>query len=574
MSDTNTATFTLNTIRQICDRVENEMRALGYDNSYVSRYSMLMEEALLKWKEELPGDTEVGFQCDRGGDRVEFVLSAPGKKVYPFESEAAAGGVIGRLHDRLLSGTGSEFRYFYRKGMNRLKLWLPCTDHEKRLFYRNVRALAVPVALQSFLTVAITAPDSILMGFLDQDSLSAISIAESFLCIYNVLITSVVAGTTIFASQCWGKHDWKGINRVFSLSLRFSLVISLVFFVVTGLFTQPLMSIYTNIPELVEKGSLYFRIISPMFLFSAFYQVYYAVMKNSGRVRRCTVFMVGAAVLNCILDIVLIFGLFGFERMGIRGAALGTLIASGVQFIVSLADFILDPNMRLQLFQRLEDSGQMLQGYLKKTSPIALQTITWTIANNIIISLFGHMGSDIVAAHGVVGIISDLGIFACAGLYQTCGIMIGSKLGNGDLDMAKEYSSRYKKLMVRVGSFTCVGILILDLFIQKLPLSLTPEAFRYLRIMLIVVAFELLFKGLNCVMNYGGFYAGGDTVALMVIDIINMWLIIVPVGLLCLYVFKLPPIVVALLLHADEFTSFPFKLRRYKSYKWLRQLTE
>lgn len=566
--------LTLGGIREICDSIENEMHKLEYEHESVIRYSMLMEEALLKWKEELSGEAEVEFQCRHSGRHVEFVLSVPGEKVYPFESEASTGGIVGLLHDRLLSGTGNEFRYVYRKGRNILKLWLPCSDHEKRLFYNNLLALAIPVAIQSLLTTTITATDSILMGFLEQDSLSAISITGSFISIYNILITSLVAGTTIFASQCWGKRDWRGINRVCAISMRFSIVISLIFFMATCFIPEQVMSIYTNIPELIEKGSLYFRMVSPLFLFSSFYQVHYAIMKNSGRVRQCTIYMVGAAILDCLLNVILIFGLLGFKRMGIRGAALGTMCASGVQFVVCVADFIINPNMHFELFQHLRDSRRMLIDYLKKSSPVALQMITWTIANNIVISLFGHMGSDIVAAHGIVGIISDMGIFACAGLYETCGILIGSKLGNGNLKMAKEYSSRYLRLMVFIGAATCIGILILDLFIQKLPFSLTPEAFRYLRIMLVVVAFELAFKGMNCVMNYGGFYAGGDTMALMIIDTINMWLIIVPVGLLCLYVFKLPPIVVAILLHADEFTSFPFKLCRYKSYKWLRTLTE
>lgn len=565
--------FTLDRIRQICETIEEEMNNLGYEHESVARYSMLTEEVLLKWKEEFPGDTEVVFQRRHCGGHVEFVLSVPGKKVYPFDTEASGGGIIGLLHDRLLSGTGSEFRYSYLKGTNRVKLWLPCTDHEKRLFYRNLWSLAIPVAIQSLLTTTITATDSILMGFWDQDSLSAISITGSFMSIYNILITALVAGTTIFASQCWGKRDWKGINRVCAISMRFSLIISFLFFLVTFFIPDKVMSIYTNLPELIDKGSLYFRMISPLFLFSAFYQVYYAIMKNSGRVKLCTIIMVGAAILDSLLNVILIFGLFGFEKMGIRGAALGTVIASFVQFVVVLAEFIINPNMRFDLFRRFKDSSRLLLVYLKKSFPVALQMITWTIANNIVISLFGHMGSDMVAAHGVIGIISDLAIFACAGLYETCGILIGSKLGNGNLETAKTYSSRYLKLMMSIGAATCILTLILDLFIQNLPLSLSMEAFRYLRIMLIVVAFELWFKGLNCIMNYGGFYAGGDTAALMVIDTVNMWLIIVPIGLLCLYVFRLPPIIIAILLHADEFTSFPFKYRRYKTYKWLRNLT-
>lgn len=565
-------TLTLSTISQMCAALEFGMEGMHYDKESIRRYALLTEEALLKWKEAFGEDSEVSMTTRNRRKATEFILCAPGDRVYPFETESETGDFLGHMHDRLLSGTGCEFKYSYKNGSNYVTLWLPKEDHEKAIFYRNVWALAIPVGIQYLLTTIITATDSILMGLLDQNSLSAISMTGAFINMYNILISSIVTGTTIFASQCWGRRDWKGINRVMTVSLRFSISLSALVFGITFFLPRQLMQLYTDIPELVDLGALYLRSVSPMFLFNAFYQVYYAIMKNSGSVVRCTVYMVSAAIVDAFLNVVFIFGLFGIPRMGIRGAALGTVMASGLQFLIAILDAVVTPNIHVSIFSKVTEMKDLMAQYVRKAMPIAIQNVTWTLANNIVTSLFGHMGSDIVAANGMINIISDIAFFFCTGLVETSGILVGSMLGNGKLETAKTYSQRYFKLSAYAGFGTMVAVLLLDTFVQKLPFQLSPSAFQSLRIMLLIVSVELMFKSFNCSMNFGGFFAGGDTAALTIIDTVNMWLIIVPIGALCLYVFKLPPIVVAILLHFDEITSFPFKFYRYTRYKWVRNL--
>ena len=565
--------FKLSQVEEIKGLIRIKMTEMNYEEDYYLRYSLLIEEALIKWNKESEADAGLEIRINDKGNRTSISLSEKGQRIYPFETEKEPGDYIGRMHDRLLSGTGCEIYYRYRRHTNCLNLVLPKTDHEKKLFYGNAKALAVPIAVQFLLMNLLTTTDSILMGFVDQSSLSAISITGSFVNLYNIIITALVTGTTIFASQFWGKRDWRGLGRVLSVSLKISSVFSVLIFCITCFAPRWLMGIYTNIPKLIDLGSMYLKLLSPTFLFTGFYQIYYAIMKNSGKVVRCTVYMICAAIIDCFLNIIMVFGFLGIKPMGIKGAAIGTCIASAVQFAAALIDLILTRNLKISI-KSDPLAKEMIRNYVKKSWPVLLQLITWSIADNVITSLFGRMGSDIIAANGIILIIRRVLPFASSGVFETCGIMVGNKLGNGDLSMAKEYSHRYIKIAAWVAAATAALILILNPVIEFIPLSLSPEAFRILHILMIAVAFEVAFYGINCTMNYGAFYAGGDTLALMVIDTINMWVFMIPVGLLCMYVFRIPFIYIAVFFNVNELTSFPFKVKRYRKYKWLKKLTD
>ncbi len=559
-------------IQECLNLLENEMNKWGYESSMIRRYSMLIEEALLKWQGAFGENAELSFEILDKRKSFRLVYVVDGKRVYPYESQDGPKEYLQHMHERLLSGTGCEFRYSYLAGKNKLYLTLPKENHEVSIFNKNVWFLAVPVAMQVLFTTAITATDSILMGLLEQDSLSAISMATAYIELFNIIMTALVTGTTIFASQCWGRRDRDGINRILQVSICFSVVMALIFFIPACFAPRSVMSVYTNVPVLIEKGSLYLRLISPMFLCASFFQIYYAILKNTGKVIRFAMYMVLAAVIDFSLNIILVFGYLGFPAMGIRGAAWGSAISAAFQFVACTIDCVVNKDIHIFAWSGLKKSKGLFVEYIKKTVTVSAQMVSWMLANNIVTSIFGHMGSDIVAANGTVTIISDMAIFACAGLYNTAGILVGSRLGNNRLEEAKLFSKRYFKITTVVGLCTTLAILLLAFNVRILPFKLTDTAFEFLQTMLYVVAFELLFKGLNCIMNFGGLYAGGDTFALLIIDSINMWLIIVPVGLICLYLLKLPPIVVALLLHFDEFTSFPFKIARYRKYKWVKNI--
>lgn len=565
--------YTFGQIDRVCAAVEDTLRVLRYDSESIRRYVILVEEALIKWRGTLGKDAELILDTNEKRKWVHFRISAPGERAYPFLKGIDDQDQIALMHDRLLSGTGSEVRFRYLRGENVLLLSFPKEDHEKALFYHNARALALPAAIQFLLTTLITVTDSLLLGFLDQDCLSAISLTAKFINLFNMIVTALVTGTTIFASQCWGKRDWKGLSRVFTVSVKASSVISLLFFCVSFFLPRQIMGLYTDVPVLIDKGSEYLRVVSYTFLLSGFFQVYYGLMRNTGRIVRCTIYQIGSALFNCLLDFVLIFGYLGFPAMHIKGAAIGSIAAAVLQFGLCLYDLRKSSSLRFLLKDDEPSAKKLMLGYFRQSLPLIAQMVLWTLGDNVVASIIGHMDADIIAAAGVANTVGEVAAFLCAGVYNTCGIMVGNKLGKGELDMAKTYSHRYLDMVLRRAAGIFLLTCLINVFIEALPLRLTPQAFRDLHIILIMSAFSLSFQALNRTLNFAGFFAGGDTLALMVIDLVNIWVIIVPLGLLGTYVLRLPAIVMVLFLRAHEITSFPFKLYRYRQYKWLRQLS-
>ncbi len=186
--------------------------------------------------------------------------------------------------------------------------------------------------------------------------------------------------------------------------------------------------------------------------------------------------------------------------------------------------------------------------------------------------IMGHLGADAVAANSIANIVKDLLVCLSLGLGNAGGILVGNLLGRGDFRQAKAMGDRMCVLVAVVG--TATGLLI----VAARPLALqwanlTPEATRYLSVMLFVLAY---YAACGCMTNLtiaGTFPAGGDAKFGLMCDAIVMWLIVVPVGLLAAFVFKLPVLVVYALLNTDEFIKMVPALLHYRKYRWLRNVT-
>ena len=226
------------------------------------------------------------------------------------------------------------------------------TKEEKKEFYRKLFALVLPLALQNLMTALVSASDALMLGMLDQSSLSSVSLATQVQFVLNLFYAALTIGTTVLAAQYWGKGDREAVERVLAIVLKSSMVISLVFFLAAFFCPHLLMRIFTNDPELIQLGIPYLRIVSWSYLFMGISQIYLCIMKNSGRTMRSTVYGSSAVVLNLLLNTLLIFGFLGFPRMEIAGAALATTIARAVELGLVLMENLRKGQMTSQSFPR------------------------------------------------------------------------------------------------------------------------------------------------------------------------------------------------------------------------------
>lgn len=443
-------------------------------------------------------------------------------------------------------------------------------DERKRSLRKEIVRLALPIALQQFMTALVGACDAIMLGKLSQDAMSAVSLATQVTFVFNLFMFAFMAGENMFVAQYYGKGDYTGISQVFSLVTKICGCIAVVFLAGTLFFPEQLMRILTNEETLIVLGSEYLRVIGISYVFSGIAQIFLAIMKNCGAVNMSTLINGVMVILNIALNAVFIFGLFGFPKMGIKGAALATVLATVVQFLWSVGYVLC--RIRAVKFSLRSCEKKLFGRFWQKAVPLLINNLAWGIGFSMYSVIMGHLGTDAVAANGIANISKNLVVCFCLGLGNAGSIIVGNRLGADRLQEAKEVGETLTKTAIIAGIVSGLVLIALSPFITKM-VDLTPTARGYLQKMLLISSYYIAGKSVNCMTIGGIFAAGGDSKFGMLCDSVTLWCIIVPLGCICAFILKLPVMVVYFVLNLDEIIKLPVVYKHYKKYKWIKNLT-
>ncbi len=296
-------------------------------------------------------------------------------------------------------------------------------------FYRQLFVLVLPIVLQNLITSAVSMADVVMLGRTTQTYLSASSLAGQVQFLLNVVYFGLNSAITIMASQYWGKGDAKTIAKIFGIGLYICVPISAFAAVFALVSPRTLIGIWTNVPELIDAGSVYLRFVALSYFFAGFSQPYLAVMKSCERVKLSTVISFITLGLNVILNAVLIFGLFGMPAMGIAGAALATSISRGCELAICAGDFLHQKIMPRSIANMLRIPGILLKDFCRYSLPAFINDMMWGLAFNMNSIIMGHLGSDIVAANSVVTVARELVTTVGFGISSASSIMLGKEIG-------------------------------------------------------------------------------------------------------------------------------------------------
>lgn len=443
-------------------------------------------------------------------------------------------------------------------------------DERKRSLRKEIVRLALPIALQQFMTALVGACDAIMLGKLSQDAMSAVSLATQVTFVFNLFMFAFMAGENMFVAQYYGKGDYTGISQVFSLVTKICGCIAVVFLAGTLFFPEQLMRILTNEETLIVLGSEYLRVIGISYVFSGIAQTFLAIMKNCGAVNMSTLINGVMVILNIALNAVFIFGLSGFSKMGIKGAALATVLATVMQFLWSVGYVLC--RIRAVKFSLRSCEKKLFGRFWQKTVPLLINNLAWGIGFSMYSVIMGHLGTDAVAANGIANISKNLVVCFCLGLGNAGSIIVGNRLGADRLQEAKEAGVTLTRSAIIAGIVSGLVLVALSPFITKM-VDLTPTARGYLQKMLLISSYYIAGKSVNCMTIGGIFAAGGDSKFGMLCDSVTLWCIIVPLGCICAFILKLPVMVVYFVLNLDEIIKLPVVYKHYKKYKWIKNLT-
>ncbi len=443
---------------------------------------------------------------------------------------------------------------------------------ENHNFYHNIFKLVLPIVIQNLLSAAVSSADVIMLNYVGQSAISAVSLASQYANILFTVYYGLGTGATMLCAQYFGKGDLRAIQVVEGIALRFSILISVLFAAFALLLPEWMMMLFTNDPELIALGASYLRCISVSYLCWGVIEVYLSILRSIGKVTISTVLNTLAFSLNILLNAVFIFGLFGAPNLGVIGVAIATSISRVAELIGCILVSACTKEVRLDLRFMFIRNKLLFQDFIKLSLPALGNDIVWGVAFSMYAVIIGHMGSDAVAANSLVTVVRNFGSILCFGVASASGILLGKEIGENRLEEARTDAGRLIKLTVISGALG--GLLILSVTPLVLSYaSLTDTAMHYLKYMLYINTYYVMGSAVNTTLIAGIFRAGGDSRFGFVCDTIDMWCYAVPLGFFAAFVLELPVLWVYFLLCTDEFVKWPWVIRHYKSGKWLKNIT-
>lgn len=437
---------------------------------------------------------------------------------------------------------------------------------------RQMLTLVVPIAVQQFMLALVSATDAIMLGFVDQTSLSSVSLAGQIQFILNLFVSGIAIGSGIMTAQYWGKGDAKSIEKVMPVALYINLIFGGMFTLLALTIPSGLMSIFTNDVDLIQRGTGYVRAVALSYVICGISQVYLILLKNTDRAALSSKISSFAVVINIILNTILIFGLFGFPKLGVIGAAYATVIARIVELIWAFFAVKYTGDVKIRWSGILHTDSTLNKDFLKYSLPVLGAALVWGIAFVLYTVILGHMGSDPVAANSIASIAKSMIQCVVRGVSAGAGILIGNLLGANQLEKAKNYGGRITRISIAIGVVTGVIFMTCSPVIVALA-PISEVAREYLQFMMIVLGFNLMAQSVNTTVLDGIFCAGGDAKFDMQGNIGAMWCFGVPLGFIAAFVFHAPVWVVYIIISLDEIVKLPAVYLHYKKYIWVRNIT-
>ena len=444
---------------------------------------------------------------------------------------------------------------------------------DRRKFYKTVLALVVPMALQNLINVGVTAADVIMLGAVGEKALSGASLAGQIQYIMTLFLFGLTSGATVLTAQYWGKGDRDAIEKILGMAVKAAVCVTALFTVSALAVPELLMQVFTNDPVVVSEGVKYLRIVAFTYIMMGVTQAYLYIMRSVERVVVATVVYLLSLICNIIMNAIFIFGLLGLPKMGVAGAALGTLCARILEVVlVAIYARLFNREIRLRFKYVLHTDKILFSDFMRYALPVVVNEVLWGLGTAANTAILGHMGSAAVAANSVAQVARQLATVVSFGLSSAAAIYLGKTIGEKKTEYAKAYAKRFLILSIIMGILGGTVIrAVSPLAAAALPLSGTAK--EYLRIMFFVMSYFVVGQAINTTLVVGVFRSGGDTRFGLILDMTTMWCCSILFGFLAAFVFKLSVPVVYVILMSDEIIKIPITYKRYRSYKWLNDVT-
>ena len=447
-----------------------------------------------------------------------------------------------------------------------------------RSFWINILGVALPIAMQNLITMATSMMDSIMLGRADDTGvlLSAATLANQPFFILSLVTFGLGGAASVLCAQYWGRGELSPVRALFSIILKVALVVGALFGAAVLLFPTLILSLYTPRAELIEAGASYLRIIGFAYMIFAVSNTAVCTLRGIELVLVSVVSGVASFVTNVFLNWVLIFGHLGAPVLGIRGAALATLTARVLEFVIVMT-YLFGVDRRLRLRPRdFMRFNRVLAGDLFRTGTlVVLNELCWSVTMSVQAAILGHVtyaSGDPVAANSIASILQQLSTTFIFGFAGAAAVLVGKAIGEGDREKAVRRAHTFQLTSFLLGLLACGFILLIrEPFIGLYDI---PAATRTLaRELVSVTAVVTIFVSMATTMIVGILRGAGDVRFCMVIEAGLLWLLATPAAFLAAMVFRWPVPVVLLCMKLDEPTKTLACCLRMRDDRWVTNVT-
>lgn len=440
-------------------------------------------------------------------------------------------------------------------------------------FYKNFFSIYITLVLQNVITLSVNLADNLMLGSYSETALAGVAAVNQIQFVYQQIILALGDGLVIFCSQYWGKRRIDPMKKISSAAMQAALVAAVVLFAAVSIFPYEAVRIFTEDVPIIEEGVGYLGIVRFTYLFFAVTQILLASMRSVESVMIAFRLSVMTLLVNCGINYGLIFGHFGAPCMGAKGAAVGTLAARVLECVVLIWYVIKkDEKLRLRLKDYLSTDKVLVWDYIKIVVPILIVQGLWGVNTALQTVILGHMTAAAIAANSAAATLFLVVKSAAVGASSTASVLIGKTIGTGDMGLVKRYAKKLQCLFVLIGVVS--GIFLFFIRIPVLGLyDLQPETKEMANAFLVILSVICVGMSYQMPTNNGIIRGGGSAMFVVKMDLISIWMLVIPLSFFLAFVVKASPAVVVCCLNSDQIFKCIPAFVKCNYGKWIHKLT-
>lgn len=439
-----------------------------------------------------------------------------------------------------------------------------------RDFYQRFFSLTLTIALQNIIVFAVNLADNMMLGAYSESSLSGVALVNQIQFFLQMVVMGVGEGLVVLCSRCWGKKDMESIRRVTNIGLWFGVGFALLLWAIVFFLPSQTLGLLTNEGEIISEGVKYLKIICFSYLFFAVTNILLAALRSVETVKIGFAVSLSTLLINCCLNYCLIYGNFGAPRLGVRGAAIATLISRVMECVIVVC-YLGFGDKKIKL--RFGDFGRMdktlLSQYIRVGFPVIASNGMWGIAQAIQTGILGHLGGAAIAANSIATTVFQILSVVSYGASSASAVLMGKTIGEGRIHKVKEYAKTMQILYLGIGLLTGLLLFALKGFILGF-YQITEESKALAVQFMNVLSVTVVGTSYQVAVLTGIVRGGGDTRFVLYNDAIFIWLLVIPLSAIAAFWLKLPPVVVFCCLKCDQILKCFVAVVKVNFCKWLK----